>query len=171
MMKKQMMKRVSCLVLMMGLCLLVSFGCGQARPEGMPELVSCTLVLTQEGKPLDGAQVQLVPKAESERTWSVGGVTDAAGTVQVQTHGLYRGAPKGTFAVVVTKTRSEGGRSGNEHASGGMQTRNAVIYTLIDKQYTDSRTTPLEITIQGKTKETLELGPAVKEIISSGDDA
>ena len=56
-------------------CLLFLHGCGgQKLPEGMPKLTPVNLIVMQDGTPLDGAVVSLIPTDNSR--WNAGGVTD-----------------------------------------------------------------------------------------------
>jgi len=92
------------------LFLAVSFiaGCGgQPFPEGMPRLYPASIEVTQEGAPLEGAVVTLVSEDAELVRWGPTGITDASGVVVLQTNGLYRGAPLGTYKVIVTKITRE----------------------------------------------------------------
>ena len=85
--------------------LLLCIGCtGQRTPDGMPPLYPCTLYLTMEGNPLDGASVTLHPIETGVSAYSAGGTTNAGGIVEIVTSGQYKGAPLGKYKVTVTKT-------------------------------------------------------------------
>ena len=79
-------------------------GCwGEPRPAGMPKLYPASIVVTQEGTPLEGASVQLFPEDSANSQWGPGGMTDASGVAELRTNGKYPGAPLGSYKVVVTK--------------------------------------------------------------------
>ena len=93
------------------LCLVFSvfvLGCSKEnRPEGLPKLYPTTIKIVMDGKPLEGASVNLIP--ESAGQWLVSGQTDSNGIVEIVTHGQFKGAPAGNYAVCVTKTHWEEG--------------------------------------------------------------
>lgn len=133
------------LLFLLGLvCFCPAFsGCrGEAEPEGMPKRHPATIQLTQAGEPCEGASVRLI--AESQNNWSVGGSTDATGTVTLQTYGKYPGAPEGKYKVVVTKIEREiAADSGSMYDSKG-----ETSYDLIDPVYSSPEGTPLEIEVK-----------------------
>ncbi|MCL2348704.1 MAG: hypothetical protein FWC50_10650, partial [Planctomycetaceae bacterium] len=59
----------TCLILLAA-CLLVLSGCsGQNLPEGMPKLTAVVLTITQDGAPLEGAVVSLLPLDSANSRW------------------------------------------------------------------------------------------------------
>ena len=137
-------------------------GCGQPRPEGLPDLYPVTLKFTQEGAPCADAFVTLI--SESGVPWTVGGRTDAGGSVTLQTHGRYLGAPAGKYKITVTKTETEfTGPPPKE--MGDVQASNS--YSLIDSIYTISATTTLVVEIgTGKNSfPPFDLGKKVRELM------
>ena len=150
------------------LCFVALVGCAKSNvPDGLPKLVPVTLTLMQEGAPLSEAVVSL----EGDTPFSVGGVTDAKGSVILYTSGKYKGAPPGKFKVRVMKTESDptpsAPKPGDPEFRAYMEdARNrsaAKTYTLVEKQYTQIDTTPLELDITGPLTQTLDVGKAVKE--------
>ena len=131
-------------------------GCSPKLPDGMPKIFPCVLTLTQEGKPAEGFDVQLVAKGE-KISWMIGGTSDAQGLVKIMTHGQFNGAPAGLFAVVINKTLTEG-----VDQNADVQTKPVMIYSLTEKKYNSELTTPLEVKIEGKTNVTFDLGKPVK---------
>lgn len=132
-------------------------GCGgDKRPDGMPKIFPCTLTLTQGGKPLPGAMVLLYSKGEP-CPWTVGGTTDDNGEAVLKTHGKFNGAPKGEWTVVVTKNiiiyKNESDDIGD-------------VYSNVELDYTDKETTPLELKIDGKTKQSFDVGSEVQILLS-----
>jgi len=152
------------------LSLVTLIGCTKTNvPDGFPKLVSVTLTFVQEGTPLSGAVVSL----SGDCQFSVGGMTDANGLVVLHTHGQYKGAPLGKFKVRVVKTESDSvppaPKLGTpEYATYMEEVRKRPppkTYTLIEKQYTRTETTPLELDITGSMTQTLDIGKAVKDPI------
>lgn len=154
-------------------------GCaGPEKPEGMPDLLPVTLVLTQDGTPLAGANVALAPVEQTAgRNWTSGGMTDESGTVVISTYGKFRGAPAGTYKVALRKTKETGPISRDDGPEGIAEYKQweaehakelAQIKTVscIEKAYTSAATTPLEITVdQGNTRFELNAGKSVEEEI------
>jgi hypothetical protein len=154
------------------LLIVTLFGCShKSVPDGFPKLVAVTLTLTQEGAPLSGAIVTLI---DPNVQFSVGGTTDDKGAVVLYTHGKHKGAPLGKYKVRIVKTESDPsppGLSTPSTFSGpefeAWQKENAnrpqpKTYTLVEKQYTQAETTPLELEINGAMTQTLDVGKAVK---------
>jgi hypothetical protein len=83
-------------------------GCGGERlPPGMPKLYPAAITVTQDGKPLEGANIVLF-NIDSDAKWSAGGVTDQDGVLKLRTMGRYAGAPAGTYKVSVSKIETPG---------------------------------------------------------------
>jgi hypothetical protein len=150
--------------------LLTLLGCSSSLPSDLPKLVIVTLTITQEGKPLSGATVNLVDTMpNTNTTYSAGGTTDESGVCLLYTHGRYKGAPLGKFKVRVSRTENlpkPGPRPKSaaefEAASKKMRTNPPKTYQFVEKIYTDAKSTPLEIEITGPTKKTFDVGKAVK---------
>ena len=127
-------------------------GCAQdmTRPVDMPKLVSCTVTILSEGKPLPDAQVTFHSDDPTFK-WAPGNVTDSAGKAQMVTYGRFFGVVEGEYAVTVSKLERETFDPANPP-------RQVKVYTLTDAEYTDPKTTPLNITVRGKTNETFDVG-------------
>ena len=123
-------------------------GCGEKLPSDMPALVPCDIVVMQDGKPLEGAVVRLQPTDNSE--WSAMGRTDSSGKMSVFTRDKYKGAVPGKYKVAVTKNVNEAGGS----------------FALVDSQYSNIATTPIEIDVaKGTPTHTVDAGEAVRNDI------
>jgi len=86
-------------------CLLViglpMLGCG-SRGSRLPKTVPASGVVTLDGKPVDGAQVVLVPAAEG--TTGAFGTTNASGRFSLRAYDEKDGAIPGDYKVQVSKT-------------------------------------------------------------------
>ncbi|MDO5552262.1 MAG: hypothetical protein Q4G68_00745 [Planctomycetia bacterium] len=153
--------------LIYGVVLLAFFamGCkGAKRPEGMPQLLPVTLVITQDDNvPLSEAQVTLSPVGSgADSGWAVGGTTDESGTAIIYTHGQFAGAPEGTYKVFLKKTKITDPvsyeeapddiagfkRWETEHAAElAAKLAKSKAYNCVEPVYTSVNTTPLEINV------------------------
>jgi len=134
-------------------------GCGEKYPDGMPKLTKVSLTFTQEGKPLAGATVSLFSDDPTFK-WAVGGTTDNNGIVVLKTHGIYTGAPEGTYMICVNKYVSEGEPPTIDNPN-VPPPRN---YNLVESHYSNRRETTLSMEIKSGSKyEPFDVGPAVKE--------
>ncbi|MDR1492822.1 MAG: hypothetical protein LBT05_08880 [Planctomycetaceae bacterium] len=125
-------------------------GCGQSLPKGMPPLYPCVITLTQEGVPLEGASVALIPEDTTLR-FTFAGATASTGSVEMYSHGKHRGVPAGKYKLLVTKTDKE------------IQNGKIWDVSLVDVQYANPDKSPLEVDIvKKKNKFTFELGKAAR---------
>lgn len=144
-------------------------GCSQQkRPDGMPELYPCTITITQDGKPFEGAIVRLY---SNDVVFHVSGTTNASGTAVMLTHGEFKGAPEGTYKVTVSKeekefiepesvtaAREKAKEQGEAFEEPALPYK---FYSYVEKEYTSKETTPLEITVsKGKNDQTFAAGKA-----------
>ena len=154
------------------LSLITLFGCAkQSVPDGLPKLVPVTLTITQEGTPLAGAVVSVVDLSGGI-SFMVGGTTDVNGNVVLYTHGQYKGAPLGKFKVRVVKTESDPLPPAPQRDTPEfeayikeMRKNPPKTYMLVEKQYTNVNTTPLELDINGPLTTTFDVGKAVKDVL------
>jgi len=133
----------------LGICSVI--GCSkQLKPDGFPPLHPVSVLITQDGKPLEGAMVVLHPKDDTPKKWGIIGETDSNGKAIFVTHGKFYGAPEGEYIVTVGKEELV------DIASRG---ENAVTdsYTLVEQQYTDKGESPLRLQIQKRGKNYVEL--------------
>lgn len=140
--------KVSLLPFLLFFLLLAACDTGdRERPKDLPQLHPCALTVTQDGKPLEAANVALRPVAESR--WGIGGVTDARGVAEIATGGFYPGVPEGKYKVTVKKT----------------ELTETEYISVVDTKFEDEAGTPLEIEIaKGKNQKTFEVGPAVRVV-------
>ena len=160
----------------LGLTLLGVAGCGDPRPEGMPELYPTTVTITQEGEPLAGAMVSLYPENSELARWPVGGKTDENGVATMMTYTKYPGAPAGTFKVSVNRTITEGdpipkhpGRDATQEELAAydraMKTGSFEVYQVVAPEYRTAGTTPLTVEVIADEENDLtnDVGPAVRD--------
>ena len=85
--------------------LLCIIGCQRLpeRPEGMPELVPCTVVVTFGGEAMEGVQIVLHPRNKEESDWAAGGQTDAEGKAVMKTAAYYQGVVPGEYTISFQK--------------------------------------------------------------------
>ncbi|MDR2439500.1 MAG: carboxypeptidase-like regulatory domain-containing protein [Planctomycetaceae bacterium] len=153
-------------------------GCqrGPSLPSDIPPLTVCKIIVTQNGEPVDGVSVSLLPVTKTEN-WRTSGVTDANGTTVPFTNGLFEGVPQGKYKIVVSKTERESDKNipptppmGTPDYEEWMKKyfgkKNIVTtYSLIEKQYISFSTTPHEIEVSGKKtiETTIDVGKKVRE--------
>jgi predicted small lipoprotein YifL len=132
-------------------------GCGTKLPDGIPKLYSVTVTVTQDGLPLENANVLL----SGTDKWISTGTTNAQGIVSLYTQGKYPGVPEGTFKVSVAKIGEEGEkppprpfdaeseRIYKEYQKSGKKYKQ---FNVIPEQYRKPETTPLQIEIKKGVK-------------------
>ncbi|MDR1491543.1 MAG: carboxypeptidase-like regulatory domain-containing protein [Planctomycetaceae bacterium] len=124
-------------------------GCqDQSRPADLPTLFPCAILITQDGKPLDGAVVELVPVDAANAKYRASSATDADGKAVLTTYG-FDGVPAGRYKVCVWKTVVEGVKQFT-NADGETVNTNGVDYQTVEPQYSSAETTPHEINIADK---------------------
>ena len=92
-----------------GLIFLCVIGCQRLpeRPDGMPELVPCTVIVTFGGEKVEEVGISLVPKNQAESNWPAGGQTDAEGKAILKTSGFYQGVVPGEYTILFKKFAPE----------------------------------------------------------------
>ncbi|MBQ9813272.1 MAG: hypothetical protein IJM54_08140 [Thermoguttaceae bacterium] len=136
----------------------------EKRPDGMPDIYPCSLKIVQDSAPLADAQVSIVSSDPQIMRFPCGGNTDANGIVELKTMG-FKGAPAGSFKVVVSKIEATNRPSSYEEAQ-QLQEQGAKeeSFDLVDRKYADASTTPLSIEVQKSNPAPIELdvGEAVR---------
>lgn len=153
-------------------------GCGgQKLPPGMPKLHKVTITITQENKPLAEAMVTLY---QTDGQWSSQGTTDAGGVIKkFFTNGQYEGVVAGNFKVCVRKVEREYAidpkdippeppAGTQENYAWRMKYQEHRIppkeFDLVEAQYIDAKTTPLEIEVTADQREfNFDVGAAVRD--------
>ena len=136
-------------------------GCGgEQLPPGMPPPVPTDIIVTQEGQPLAGAVVRLVP-ADDDNPWDAIGRTDATGRAVVHTMDRFRGAVPGNYKVVISRTEQE--QVDPAEVVGGGEGRPLGTHNLVEERFLSAATTPLEITaVRGTPTHTVDAGAVVR---------
>ncbi|MDR1493089.1 MAG: Ig-like domain-containing protein [Planctomycetaceae bacterium] len=136
------------------LLLLCFTGC-QSKPTGFPDIVPCSVIVTDDGKPIAGVSVSL--HSATPVKYFSGGITDENGVAEIKTsqgNRVQKGIPHGKAVLVLTKTPEvddwktleEQGRMSTEELmaySAEKQRRSAKLPPVIPKQLTDAKTSPL----------------------------
>jgi len=137
------------------------------RPSDMPDLVKIKIVLTQDGQPLTGALVNMIPTDEASK-YPSGGVSDDKGICEPRTRGKFQGAPAGTYDVTVSKQTTE--ETGNmiPGALPGQEIPETKTFNIVDAKYGKPGELKLEVKSDGEKTFTFELGAPVKEEIVNG---
>ena len=88
---------------------LLTIGCQRLpeRPEGMPDTVPCTVVVSFGGDKIEGVGVVLQPKNTAENKWAAGGQTDANGKAVIKTAVYYKGVVPGEYTISFQKSAPE----------------------------------------------------------------
>ncbi|MDR2641689.1 MAG: carboxypeptidase-like regulatory domain-containing protein [Planctomycetaceae bacterium] len=83
--------------------LLAVSGCGDSsRPKDLPKLYPCVITITQEGKPLENAVVELAATDQNNSKYQSLTLTNAEGKAVMSTYG-FAGTPIGKYKVIVRK--------------------------------------------------------------------
>ncbi|MDD3586876.1 MAG: hypothetical protein PHQ75_06800 [Thermoguttaceae bacterium] len=165
-----MRKLLACFAVLAAISLLS--GCqGQKLPAGMPELVPFEITVTQDGKPLAEAAVELKSDASG---YMVDGRTDELGKIKLKTNGQYEGIPKGEYIALVTKnvtTKSQyadvvpaSDKEADEIAA-KMKNEYVPTHCYVDKKFSNVKTSGLTVSVTGPGATTLDVGKAVDDII------
>ncbi len=170
------MKKIFLSALFLGLAF-VALGCGQKKPDGMPDLEPTTLKVIQDGQPLADAQISL-KSLDSNNKWTCGGITGANGVATLVTHGQYKGVAVGKYKVAVSKKVGEGdppppspideesARVWKEYQDSG---KTYEEFNVVDPIFGIIETTTLEVeVVKGKNELSVDVGSAVHEKIDTG---
>jgi hypothetical protein len=121
--------------------LMAILGCNSAG-SNLPKTVPASGVVTLDGKPVDGAQVVLVPAAEG--TTGAFGVTNSSGHFELRAYAEKPGAIPGEYKAQVSKTiqvKVEG-------AKGSLDGGDPVRFDFgVPAKYTGVKTSGLTVTI------------------------
>ncbi|HBT78069.1 MAG TPA: hypothetical protein DEB39_14365 [Planctomycetaceae bacterium] len=122
----------------------------------MPRLYSCEITVLAEGKPLENATIAFHKNDVTAFKWVVTSLTNASGKARMVTQGRYSGVPEGEYVITVTKLERDRKTPSVEITPDNL-TQYAIksatvdVYTWVDPVYREKDTTPLKITIDGKS--------------------
>jgi len=137
-------------------------GCGgdSSRPADLPKLYPVTITVTSEGKPLEGAVVELV--AVPPLKYQAITPTNAEGKAVMRTYG-YDGVPEGKFSVVITRDIDDDFVY-VENSDGTQGIGGSTRYRTIDTITYQADSTPFEIEVPLPPNQTttFEVGETVK---------
>jgi hypothetical protein len=139
-------------------------GCFRSSaPSDLPKLYPCTITITQDNKPLEGATVELIV-SEGQAKYKAVTVTDSRGVAIMSTYG-YNGAPSGKYKVVVTKKIEDDFIYGVS-STGAKEVSSSTHYRTVEPKFSNPKTTPHEIEINNNGKITeanFDVGKPIKE--------
>jgi hypothetical protein len=159
------MSHYSLLVVNCSLFIVLLSGCGGAsRPADLPPLYPLTITVTQDGKALPEAVIKFVAQADENAKYKPVAITGADGKVALSTYG-FPGVPAGTYKVTITKNVDDDFVTKTDDA-GEKQIISYKTYRTVEAKFSDVATTPFEIEVSPKRKnseETFDVGKAVRE--------
>lgn len=138
------MKIIPCLVL---LAAVFTVGCGSDVPD-FPDTAVVKGVVTQGGKPVEGATVTFIPKIEGEGAYAASGTTGSDGSYNLSTFfsaaSTKEGAIPGDYKVTVTKSPPVDPNAGKGH---GDPTAMGPA-NVLPKQYAEANGSPLDANVK-----------------------
>ncbi len=141
----------------------VAVGCGKNnKPGDMGELGGCVVKVTQDGKPLEGADVIFHAQDEANKKYTPSGRTNEKGEAKIKTYG-FEGVPAGEYKVTVAKLVIEEGTTTQDEDGADVVERGAE-YQVVADEYRNVDTTPLTVTITDPMTEVpvFDVGEAVQ---------
>lgn len=145
----------------------VAVGCskGPKKPADLPALNPTTVtVVYDDGTPVDGATVILLPADGTNPKWNLAGVTDAQGKLVLKTNGNWDGAPTGSYAATVSKIVTI--ESDEVNADGSREVISDTRY--VDEKYNSIQTSGLTAEIKdGDNKIELKVGEKVETAVQT----
>lgn len=154
-------------------------GCGGEKiPDGMPELFDFTVIVMQDGKPVDGAMV-IMEDPMSKIPYGVTAIAGSDGKAKLTT-GQFKGAPAGEYNVAVTKdveTESQYGKmeppTDTERAEwrANRAKEYRPTHRYVDDKFRVAAESGLTVSITGPGEATVDVSPAVDNIFLPPDSA
>ncbi|MDR3110139.1 MAG: hypothetical protein LBU65_10720 [Planctomycetaceae bacterium] len=148
-------------IMLLFVSLSIAAGCGTKKPDGIPELVSTKITVTNGSSPITQAKITLTPAAGGAvGGWSMYADTDESGVAEIKTvQGSWsaKGVPAGDYIVYVTKMskiESEPMPEGIDDDAvakakymAEQEKKLAARTSEIPKTLTQAATTPLKLTV------------------------
>ncbi len=113
-------------------------GCGDSRPDDLPELHPCRISVKIGGLPLDGASVSLIGE---DGRWPGNGRTGSDGVARITTRGRFEGIAQGEYKVTISKVLPPPPSDKDERNEKEPE-------SLIDGKYSSYATTPLTCSVK-----------------------
>ena len=162
----------------LSLTLALAAGCQRAieKPANLPQLFPLTVTVLQEGTPVPGAFVRLLPD-DPAMPWSCGATTDAGGEAVIKTIGQYPGAPAGRYKVLISKLETPP-TTGTDLSNLSVSRKPAApapappagtqSVNRIDPKFALPSATPLAIQVaEGQAEASFDVGAPVREAIKA----
>lgn len=150
----------------------VTLGCNQKKlPDGMPNLFSWKVKVTQESKPLAGARVQF---KGTKSAYIIEGVTDEQGVAVMKTDGKYVGVPADEYSAAVTKDVETPSKFGDNPPSNPNEIEKweasrakeyRPTHCNVNKKYRIMEKSELKASVSAIGESTFEVGAAVDDIV------
>jgi hypothetical protein len=147
------------IVLILATAAVLTAGCGG---PSFPETYPVTGVVTLNGKPLEGADVQLVPAGNDPKARSAGGTTDAEGKFSVKTYfdaeHHAEGAVTGEYVITLSKLEKSEMPEGMEPTKAMAQMmKDGPPKNLVPKKYQVPTTSGFKVSVGKAPPEPLKL--------------
>ena len=168
----QSIQKLCAIILLACSCLYLGGCAGEQLPAGMPKPYPTTITIIQDGQPLEGASIALIPM-DASNSWNAGGVTNASGNAALKTLTKYDGVVPGKYYVIIKKLSTEGTKkqapdketdpAGYAKFLAESAKDTFAGYDLVDPKF--SKISPTAETIEvveGKNEKSIDIGKAVK---------
>lgn len=145
----------------------VAVGCskGPKKPADLPALNPTTVtVVYDDGTPVDGATVILLPADGTNPKWNLAGVTDAQGKLVLKTNGNWDGAPSGSYSATVSKIVTV--ESDEVNADGLREVLSCTRY--VDQKYSSLQASGLTAEVKdGENSVELKVGEKIEQEVTT----
>ena len=164
-------QKLYALILLSCFCLYLSGCAGEQLPDGMPKPYPTTITIIQDGQPLEGASIALIPM-DASNSWNAGGITNASGNAAIKTLTKYDGVVPGKYYVIIKKLSvdeikkapdKETDPAGYEKWLVESAKETFAGYDLVDPKFAkiSPNAETIEV-IEGKNEKSIDIGKAVK---------
>jgi len=142
-------------------------GCQKvSQPANLPPLFPLTVTVLQEGAPVEGAFVRILPEKEGV-PWSCGATTDANGNAAIKTVVEFRGAPAGKYKVLISKMEIPKQTATDlSNLDTPITSEASENVNLVDVKYSMPQTTTLVVNVEkGQPNVTFDVGAPVRTVL------
>jgi hypothetical protein len=157
------LKMISIITASVLLCFCCLLGCGKNKPDGIPSLQPCSVIVMLDDAPLPEATVLFKPIQDGGI--SASGITDNNGKALMKVQATYDGVPEGKYKVMIIKQKRERNPAVKDEKVNGQPSsvpmdlamKMYIVTDFVDPKFRNA-STPLEITIQkGKNEQTFNV--------------